>query len=324
LTGESNLIRLPIMSPINVAILTILWFFVGCSNKVAEENKTLKEENEKEENEKLRGQVTEKDKRIAKFETEVEFKDRASEEQNKGFADLGKRYDSVATALAQTKEKFAQSEAHVDKGESEKKLLSNQNDTLAKKANDLEKKTNDLEAELKKMDLLLKSATTESEANKKKIAAMEQDQRQTVLDQGTKISGVVTYYFNENYGAKPDTGASVYIFPSGSYPEEEKLVQQYLQIKTKVLLSSPKDKKDLARQVSDELRVSTKEEGAKYLEKILKSVTVLKFGKATVKTVADGNGGFQKTVKPGTYQVLVVSNHRTGIDSTLPNLRETL
>ncbi|MBX3282458.1 MAG: hypothetical protein KF756_08280 [Acidobacteria bacterium] len=96
----------------------------------------------------------------------------------------------------------------------------------------------------------------------------------------TSVSGSLSYYFNRNYGNKPDVGSKVYLIQSNDKP----LFQGT----------------DTIFVVGDKLIVTrTKEDRSEF--KVLYS------------TAADGNGRYEfKGIEPGSYWLLAVSAHANG------------
>ena len=96
-----------------------------------------------------------------------------------------------------------------------------------------------------------------------------------------KIKGILTYYFNVNYGSKPDVGSEVYVVESWFDIPESAVFMGF----------------------SDSFSVSVNNEIKKY--------------PLINKTVADGTGSFEvDNVPPGKYTVVLKSKHAKG-DLTL-------
>lgn len=100
----------------------------------------------------------------------------------------------------------------------------------------------------------------------------------------TQISGSVSYYFNRNYGNKPDVGSKVYLLST--------ITQSLFQPSDSVFI------------VGDEVVIArTKEDVSKY--------------KIVYSTAADGNGRYEfKGIEPGKYTLLAVSSHARGSTSS--------
>lgn len=98
------------------------------------------------------------------------------------------------------------------------------------------------------------------------------------------VSGVVTYYFNENYGTRPDVGSVVLVLPGRVQLPYDK----YL-----LFLDD-----DLVLTSSLEFNADESKES---------KVRIVK------RTAVDGNGAYHVSgIEPGTYTLLIKSSHRSG------------
>lgn len=157
------------------------------------------------------------------------------------------------------------------------------------------------------------------------------------LEKGT-LKGVITYYFNKNYGDKPDVGSKVYVMRIKknwgketnffSNPEVEDFVnglwtyRKCINLRSIIELSSDirsllPGEDTLISKLTEELREigADTEEGFKRIDersyKILNDIE--KFDKIrSYHAVADGDGQFELQLPPGSYFVVVLSNHREG------------
>lgn len=144
------------------------------------------------------------------------------------------------------------------------------------------------------------------------------------------VKGVVSYFYNTNYGDKPDTGAKAYVLTDGdmktlntSYEQIYRYLISYLRAENAALESKSAT---LARARA---RGKEKAEADKAIEnanqKLAEQVAINKsVGDSVSKAVfrlemstwdskrvtSDGNGVFTKKVVPGKYYVLVISAHR--------------
>ncbi|MBI2884263.1 MAG: hypothetical protein HYY11_10245 [Candidatus Methylomirabilis oxyfera] len=94
------------------------------------------------------------------------------------------------------------------------------------------------------------------------------------------ISGSLTYYFNRNYGNRPDTGAKVYLLSA----------EKEFDVKDDDLVVAVGDKITIVRNKSEKNEHT-----------------------ALLQTAADGNGRFEfKSVPPGSYTLVAISSHTRG------------
>jgi len=154
-----------------------------------------------------------------------------------------------------------------------------------------------------------------------------QEQSKTATPAETKplegrITGVVTFYFNKNYGDKPDVGAEVFIADSVGIPDfnfatvdsfhygnfYRGIAAEYKQMKGSV----PSD-------VAEQVKKWNVEDKALFDSLDRRAATNLfkiKYAKDGFKTVVDGSGNYSVKVKPGVYYVFIKSNNRDGLTVT--------
>ena len=135
------------------------------------------------------------------------------------------------------------------------------------------------------------------------------------------IFGVVTYFFNKNYGDKPDVGAEVYIADSTKITDFNLAIIDsfhYASFYRNIYL----EYKSMGK-VPDEIMERIKKynpEDKLAFDSLDKSAAAnifkLKFAKDVVKTVVDGSGNYSVKLKPGTYYVYIRSNNREGVSIT--------
>lgn len=163
----------------------------------------------------------------------------------------------------------------------------------------------------------------------------------------SKISGVVTYYFNEYQGDKADIGSKVYIL-SGTIISKEQIASVdsfqtgkfYRNLYSKYTVMKA-NYFPLVKQYEGKKRFKEKyEENKLYYNNLDKSATeyyneCIKYGvetdekfkaldervfkilrllpeSAIAKTTVDGVGNYSISIVPGVYYILIVSKNRTG------------
>lgn len=126
------------------------------------------------------------------------------------------------------------------------------------------------------------------------------------------LKGVVTYYFNANYGDKPDTGAKAYLLTEQQAQARgltleriEKYQLLYARFDAAGLLVKPEK-----RQSSDERQLVT--EMKQLADTLNTRQFLMEMRDKTPFLTADGSGVFNKNVAPGIYYVFVKSAHRKG------------
>lgn len=133
-----------------------------------------------------------------------------------------------------------------------------------------------------------------------------------------KISGVVTFFYNKNYGDKPDVGAEVYVADSIKIPDLMYSTIDtfhygnfYRNISYDYSHSHMKVPNDIKQQlinynVEDNIIFNDLDLRAS------KNIDKIKNAKDVIKTVVDGNGNYTIKLKPGIYYIYIKSNNRKG------------
>lgn len=143
-----------------------------------------------------------------------------------------------------------------------------------------------------------------------------QSQSLTHLDSNSKINGVVTYYFNKNYGDKPDIGSDVYIIDSlncsaFSMPTIDSFY--YASIYRSYFNSYKSMRKDPPLEIIQQLKNWGADSDAAFRALDMRASTYIfdiAHSENTHKLVVDGNGSYSKNVKSGTYYIIFKSNNR--------------
>lgn len=138
-----------------------------------------------------------------------------------------------------------------------------------------------------------------------------------------KISGVVTYYFNDNYGDKPDVGAQVLIINSLNVPNfNYATVDSFRYANTYKILYSSYAKRG---KVPDDIKENVQKYGVETQEgfdaldnRAGDELNKIRFNNIIycTKVSVDGNGTFSANVEPGKYYVYITSNNRKGRNMT--------
>lgn len=157
----------------------------------------------------------------------------------------------------------------------------------------LRKECTDLKTELAVARAKAEQAALEKSALEKQNAAAEADRARNV--KGTLV-GAVSYFFNKNYGDKPDSGSRIFIIPEGSLPDLGKKCRGYLELK--YTTGSDESKNQGWKDAGDAL--------ARYLLPVLHDPK-------TTKLLTDGAGAFSMKLTPGKYSIIVKSAHRTAL-----------
>ena len=138
-----------------------------------------------------------------------------------------------------------------------------------------------------------------------------------------QISGVITYFFNDNYGDKPDIGAQVFIIDTLQIKNfNVNTVDSFYYGKTYRSLYEFYNAKGKKRKMPDNILEQVKKYGVESKEqyesldyRTAKELMKIKNSNA-LKLVVDGNGKITSAIRPGIYYVLIISNNRKNISVT--------
>jgi hypothetical protein len=138
-----------------------------------------------------------------------------------------------------------------------------------------------------------------------------------------KIYGVITYFFNKNYGDKPDVGAKVFIVDSSkvsgfdislldSFHYGNSYRQMYLSYKS-MKMDVPIEVMNQVKKYNVENKTSFDSLDYRTYRSVFGKIQISKYVK---ETVIDGVGNYSLNVLPGTYYVYIKSNNRKGSSIT--------
>lgn len=143
----------------------------------------------------------------------------------------------------------------------------------------------------------------------------------TSCNRESKITGTVTYFFNDNFGQKPDVGAEIYFLEKG----DQDLFDFTLKWSSKISPNHLANRNKIAQWELDKLRNKMSEisfadsvyaiQNSEEIERrnaISYFKSLMKNDK--LKCTANGNGEFSINLPSGRYYVLVVFSHRDAID----------
>lgn len=167
----------------------------------------------------------------------------------------------------------------------------------------------------------------------------------------SKISGVVTYFFNKYQGDKPDIGASVYILADSKLADSVRVIRNYIDGKSSYgaleageslitslskLAEKYEGKKrykaeydDVLKQIGDaKTRVQesynyastmgceTKSKVDSLDKRSIMIIAQIQKSEDVIKRTVDASGNYSAEVPPGKYIVLITSKGRTSVSMT--------
>ncbi len=150
----------------------------------------------------------------------------------------------------------------------------------------------------------------------------------------TNVKGIVTYFFNENYGQKPDLGAEIFFIKKDGLTQEAKDKLMDLWIKWSGGKSSYQHMSNSNIMLQAELDFKQRKITKKHYSEILTDITNLEYAQRdslknsldsighmskniVTQCVADANGSFNVMLSPGKYFVYVIYANRDGIQLEL-------
>lgn len=147
----------------------------------------------------------------------------------------------------------------------------------------------------------------------------EVDSQAPVVHQQGVLTGVVTYFFNRNYGDKPDVGSEVFIVPE-KYEEKWHDAMSFL---SEVLSRANAElSKALGLDYPD--RTMPRSDFEKLQLRLAEFIDLLRDDKIPEvrKVIADGAGTFSVTLSPGQYCLIGRSAHRNSYSNKVELLAQ--
>jgi len=126
-----------------------------------------------------------------------------------------------------------------------------------------------------------------------------------------ELKGVVTYFFNNNYGDKPDIGAEVWIYKIID-DEDEKKLNDFLKLELASTIrerqiNNPDESID-----TNELKKLDAYPYKKFSElslRVSKMIIDIEYRENRLNITVDGNGNYSAKLEPGKYGIIARSNH---------------
>lgn len=135
------------------------------------------------------------------------------------------------------------------------------------------------------------------------------------------VHGNVQYFFNDNYGDKPDVGADIWFLSMDSLGNgiddinsiDTLFLLNYYGIEVfwnSHLLNNTKELHPLLLKYG----IESQDQFDEFQKSVSSELMQMGYHSSTIKTVADGNGTFSKSLRPGTYIVVIKSKHRDALN----------
>lgn len=128
-----------------------------------------------------------------------------------------------------------------------------------------------------------------------------------------ELRGVVTYYFNKNYGDKPDVGAKIYIRKADTTGRKLTPIAKYERAAVlKYLVDHKVDVEKYSIQLK-EMNSDTKAGFDDLNSAVIKDLYSIEKDETAKIVTADGTGSYAIKVAPGLYEVIIISKGRTNM-----------
>jgi hypothetical protein len=268
-------------------IIALHWILAGCDDSKRQEVSTLR---------------TNLDALSSKYDSVVQEKAKADSEVAKAH-----------TELALLRERLAGVEAEAKTREGEVVKLKAALSAAEQRRSHVEE--------------LLKTAQSSERANREAASRREAtlmadiDKMQKKNDERKGVvSGVVTYFFNNNYGYKPDIGASVLIVKKADHPGVNfNILPKFMLANSarSLMLTERqlKDTKSVGKKTLEGMGIKSEKDWENTVAEAKKVWRAYETGKNGIKLTVDGNGSFRRAVPPGEYYILVQSKQRQASNS---------
>jgi hypothetical protein len=128
-----------------------------------------------------------------------------------------------------------------------------------------------------------------------------------------ELKGVVTYYFNKNYGDKPDVGAKIYVRNTDTTGHKQSPTAKYERAAVlKYLVDNKVDVEKYSSQLK-EMNGDTKAGFDELSSAVIKDMYSIERDETAKIVTADGNGSYSVKLSPGLYEVIITSKGRTSL-----------
>lgn len=159
---------------------------------------------------------------------------------------------------------------------------------------------------------LLKDSEVRAAALQQDLAQLKDEAARRLATQKGEVVGTASYFFNDNFGYKPDVASVAYIWAKGAFPEfNANEFTHYQLVRSTLVLKAVAGNRDIGPEITKMLEsIRSESELSDAYRALSDKMTEIENSPKTIKVSADGNGSFRKRLSPGEYYVLVRSSHR--------------
>lgn len=241
----------------------------------------------------------------------------AIQEKEKVEAEIVRQRAEIATA----NERLADTKAQVD-------ALRSENLFLRESVEKVERRASAADASVVAERAASKSKQQEFERQQSELREEIALLKQKAESKKGTLSGVVTYFFNNNFGYKPDIGSEVMLVSKAASPEFDfSVVEKFVRVNrirtlrslenyTAVLFAKRGTRTPTPTPIAaGELKkagIANESDWEALTKQADDMWSTAERGNKTIKLVADGNGSFKRSIPPGEYYVLIRSKQRSG------------
>lgn len=144
-------------------------------------------------------------------------------------------------------------------------------------------------------------------------AQQHEQTKSASLNQKAKLKGVITYFFNKNYGDKPDVGAKIYLKKTDTLDKKRSAIYNYQRANVCRSLIKMNTNVESCKKTLAEIGANTDKEFEELNSKVIKEFMEMDYDESVKKVTADGNGNYSVSIAPGLYEVIFVSKGRNDL-----------
>lgn len=235
-------------------------------------------------------------------------------------AELRERYNVLSAEKMKADGTLTQKEGDIARRDSEIDSLKERLGEAKQRVEELRGEIAIARAESAKMNTENTEIIVRLKAAEAKLGQIEATELQRKTMQKGQLSGAVAYFFNSNYGYKPDVGAEICIVPLGEVNKLMKLsdfdkfmrlstvVSQYKEMESMF----PGQERKLApykKEMAD-FGVNSMTEWESWSRTFFQGMIQVEGSTSAIKLSADGSGAFSRALVPGKYLVVIRSKNR--------------
>jgi len=137
-----------------------------------------------------------------------------------------------------------------------------------------------------------------------------------------EVKGMVTYFFNDNYGYKPDIGSEVIIHKVNKDSLHD-VINEFQDVKSAIRLKKFYEKTghkgkyydDIVTSVLKKHNINEDKDYNEFCKNVISHVLLSEYSNGVIKLSVDGNGVFESELEDGFYEIIVKSKNRSSLNT---------